>query len=62
MLRTISVTGAAILFLIIFSLSGETFVLAEETNFTLQHAVEFARQNNGELKALREEKGVRRGR
>lgn len=35
--------------------------MAAEKNFTLQQAVEFSLQNNGELKALREEKGVREG-
>jgi len=32
---------------------------AEERNFNPQQAVEFALRNNGELKALREEKGIR---
>jgi len=49
------------MFLAVCSLSGETSALAVEKNFTLQQAVEFSRQNNGELKALREEKGIREG-
>ena len=59
MVRTISVTGAVFLFLAVCSLSGESSALAEEKSFTLQQAVEFTQQNNGELKALREEKGIR---
>lgn len=61
MVRTVAVTGAVFLFLAVCSLSGENSALAGEKNFTLQQAVEFARQNNGELKALREEKGIREG-
>jgi cobalt-zinc-cadmium efflux system outer membrane protein len=59
LVRIVSVTGAVFLFLVIWSLSGETTALAEEKYFTLQQAVEFAQQNNGDLKALREEKGIR---
>lgn len=59
MVRTISVTGAVLLLQAVCSLSGESSALAGEKNFTLQQAVEFAQQNNGELKALREEKGIR---
>ena len=59
MVRTITVTGAVFLFLAVCSLSGENSALAEEKNFTIQQAVEFSQHNNGELKALREEKGIR---
>ena len=59
MVRTVSVTGAVFLFLAVCSLSGETSVAAEENNFTLHQTVEFALQNNGDLKAFREEKGIR---
>ncbi|KAF0220109.1 MAG: cobalt-zinc-cadmium resistance protein [Geobacteraceae bacterium] len=59
MVRTVSVMGALFLFLAVNSLYGESSALAEEKNFTLRQAVEFSLQNNGELKALREEKGVR---
>ena len=59
MVRKVSVRGAVFLFLTVCSLSGKTSAFAEEKNFTLQQAVEFAQQNNGELKALREEKGIR---
>jgi cobalt-zinc-cadmium efflux system outer membrane protein len=59
LVRTVSVTGTVFLFLAVCSLSGETSALAEEKSFTLQQAVEFTQQNNGELKALREEKGIR---
>lgn len=58
MKRTISVTGILFLFLVVSFLSGDP-ALAAEKEFTLQQAVEFARQNNGDLKALREEKGIR---
>lgn len=47
------------LFLAVCGLTGGTLASAEEKNFTLQQAVEFSLKNNGELKALREEKGVR---
>jgi len=57
--RTVSVTGAAFLFLALCSFSGETPASAAERDLTLQQAIEFTRQNNGELKALREEKGIR---
>jgi cobalt-zinc-cadmium efflux system outer membrane protein len=59
LVRTVSVSGAVFLFLAVCSLSGKNSALAEEKNFTLQQTVEFSRQNNGELKALREEKGIR---
>lgn len=59
MVRTVSATGTVFLFLAVCSLSGETSASAEEKNFTLRQTVEFARQNNGDLKALNEEKGVR---
>lgn len=59
MTRLVPVTGAVFLFLAVYSLSAGTSALAAEKSFDLRQAVEFALQDNGELKALREEKGVR---
>jgi outer membrane protein, heavy metal efflux system len=59
LLRIVSVTRAVFLFLAVCCLSGGTAASAEEKYFTIQQAVEFAQQNNGDLKALREEKGIR---
>jgi cobalt-zinc-cadmium efflux system outer membrane protein len=59
LVRIVSVTGAVFLFLAVCSLSDEASALAEGKYFTLQQAVEFSLQNNGDLKALREEKGIR---
>jgi outer membrane protein, heavy metal efflux system len=56
--RAISVTGTLFLLLAMSSLSGGSPGLSAEKKFTLQQAVEISLQNNGELKALREEKGV----
>ena len=54
-----SVTGTVFLLLAVSCLTGGTPALAAEKVFTMQQAVEFSLQNNGELKALREEKGIR---
>jgi cobalt-zinc-cadmium efflux system outer membrane protein len=48
-----------LLLLAVACITGGTPALAAEKEFTLQQAVEFSLQNNGDLKALREEKGVR---
>ena len=59
MLRTVSVTGTVSLFLACCSLTGATSAAsAADKNFSVQQAVEYSLQNNGDLKALREEKGV----
>jgi cobalt-zinc-cadmium efflux system outer membrane protein len=58
LVRTVSMMGV-FLFLAVCSLFGETSALAEEKNFTLQQVVEFSQKNNGDLKALLEEKGIR---
>ncbi len=47
------------MFLVVWSLSAEATASAEEKYFTLQQVVEFAKQNNGNVKALHEEKGIR---
>lgn len=59
MVRTVSVTGTVFLFLACCSLTGVFPAFAADKNFSIQQAVEFALQNNGDLKALQEEKGVR---
>lgn len=59
MKRTISTAGAVCLFLAACALANVSSVSAEERTFNALQAEEFALQNNGELKALREEKGVR---
>lgn len=59
MVRSVSVTGAVFLFLAVCSLTNVHSASANEKNFTLQQAVQFALQNNGDLKALREERGIR---
>lgn len=59
MKRTITTAGAVCLFLVACALANVSSVSAEERNFNALQAVEFALQNNGELKALREEKGIR---
>ena len=59
MKRTISATGTVFLLLAVSCLTGGTSALAVGKYFTLQQAVEFSLQNNGDLKALREEKGIR---
>jgi len=57
--RTISVTGTVFLFLAMSCITGGTSAPAAEKDFTLQQAMVFSLQNNGDLKALREEKGIR---
>ena len=59
MKRTISVTGTVFLFLAMSCITGGTSAPAAEKEFTLQQAMVFSLQNNGDLKALREEKGIR---
>jgi cobalt-zinc-cadmium efflux system outer membrane protein len=57
--RTIPLTGTLFLSLAVSCLTWGTTAKAAEKEFTLQQAVEFSLQNNGDLKALREEKGIR---
>jgi cobalt-zinc-cadmium efflux system outer membrane protein len=57
--RSVSLTGAALLFLFICGLTGVTTAAAAEESFTVGRAVSYALQHNGDLKALREERGVR---
>lgn len=59
MLRTVLVEGAVTLFFIYCNMTGATVTFAAEKIFDLPQAIEFALQNNGELKALREEMGIR---
>lgn len=59
MVRTVSVMGTVFLFLTGCILTSGTSALAEEKNFTLQQVLEFSLHNNGEQRALREEKGIR---
>jgi cobalt-zinc-cadmium efflux system outer membrane protein len=58
LVRIDSATGTVVLFLSVCILTGGTPALAGEKVFNLHQAVEFSLHNNGELKALREEKGV----
>jgi len=57
--KTVFSKGAVALLVIICSLPVGTTAYAEEKVFSLEQAVDFSLQNNGELKALREEKGIR---
>ncbi len=50
-------TGFTVLVCCIFSVAYPAF--ATERTFNLRQAVEFAQQHNGDLKALRDEKGIR---
>ncbi len=59
MLRPVSVKGAVTLFLLFCNLTGATVALAAEKFFNLPQALEYALQNNGELKTIREEMGLR---
>ena len=59
MRKTVFSKGAVALLVIICSLPVGTTAYAEEKVFSLEQAVDFSLQNNGELKALREEKGIR---
>jgi len=61
LLRPVIVKGAVTLFFLLCNLTDATatVTLAAEKIFDLSQAVEFALQNNGELKALREELGIR---
>jgi cobalt-zinc-cadmium efflux system outer membrane protein len=52
-------TGAMALFVTLHGLIGATTAFAGETVFNLSQTMAFALENNGELKALREEKGIR---
>jgi cobalt-zinc-cadmium efflux system outer membrane protein len=59
LVRIDSVTGTVVLFLAVCILTGGTPALAGEKVFNVYQAVEFSLHNNGELKALRDDKGVR---
>ena len=59
MIRTVYTAGTVCLFLAACALAAVSSASAEERNFNPRQAVEFALLNNGELKALREEKGIR---
>ncbi len=59
MVRTVSVMGTVFLFLTGCILTSGTSALAEEKNFSLHQVLEFSLHNNGEQRALREEKGIR---
>jgi len=61
LIRNISVAGTVslLLLLTICIVAGGTPAFAGDRVFTLQQAVAFSLQHNGDLKALREEKGVR---
>ena len=59
MVRIVSVTGTVFLFLAVWILTCSSTALAAEKHFNLRQTVEFSLQNNGDLKALREEKGIR---
>jgi len=58
-MRTHFRTGTICSFLLILCLGDISPASAEERAFTLRETVEFALRNNGELKALREEMGIR---
>lgn len=55
----LSMMRTVVVFLVIGTFSVSKPVVAGEKYFTLRQAVEFSLQNNGELQALREEKGIR---
>lgn len=59
MTRSVLRTGTVVLFLVLCGLSGWTMSSAAEKTFNLDQAVQFSLQNNGDLKALKEEKGIR---
>lgn len=59
MLRTVPFAKVAGVLLIVGSFGFNSSGFAAENVFDLRQAVEFALSNNGELKALREEKGIR---
>lgn len=59
MIRPGLLTGALLLFPAICTVTAASPARAAEKSFTLRQAVEFALQNNGNLKALKEEKGIR---
>lgn len=59
MLRIFSMRGAVLLLLVLCNFASMTVAFAAGDKFNLRQAVEFALQNNGELKALRAEEGIR---
>lgn len=56
---TVFARGALLLVPVIVSVISSSLVQAEEQVLTLPQVIEFSLQNNGDLKALREEKGIR---
>ena len=58
MLRFLSIAGTA-LFLIVLNIACDVPAFGEERTFNLQQAVEFALDHNGDLKALKDERGAR---
>ncbi len=59
MIRHVPLTGALLSFLVMCTLSAVSSAAASEKRFNLRQAVEYALQNNGNLKAFKIEKGVR---
>lgn len=59
MVRIVSVMETVFLFLTVCIVAGGIPAFADEKVFNLEQAVVFSLHNNGDLKALREEKGVR---
>lgn len=56
---TVFARGALLLVPVIVSVFSSSLVRAEEQVISLPQVIEFALHNNGDLKALREEKGIR---
>ncbi len=56
---TVFARGALLLVPVIVSVFSSSLVRAEEPVLSLPEAIEYSLQNNGDLKALREEKGIR---
>ncbi|HEX2769964.1 MAG TPA: TolC family protein, partial [Geobacteraceae bacterium] len=59
MVRISPFAGTVLLFLAVWILACTSIVFAAEKVFDLRQTVEFSLQNNGNLKALHEEKGIR---
>ena len=60
--RVVSIVGTAVVFLVaVGAFTGGSPVFAGEKSFDIEQAVAYAMENNGDLKALRAEKGLREG-
>jgi len=59
LIRISPFAGTVLLFLAVWILACTSIVFAAEKLFDLRQTVEFTLQNNGDLKALHEEKGIR---